>query len=1395
MAKFKITGPDGRQYNVEAPEDASNDDLIAYVQNNYKSAPPTPGAATSLGDYERKQATLNPRHAGLSEVEKADYELSKKLGTSSGRRLELGATFGGADEFAALGNTVVEPLLGLVGKDPRRGMGFSDRFQSHMRVQKALNDDARDTESAIGEFLGGIGAAAPAAGVAAAGQAGKMAIGGWEAAKQFGREFMTPKNLATTAGVGGLFGATHAALDTDGSVSDRASAVPSGAMYGGIGAVGLGAGLGAFLSAKAGRRVAKDLKAEEAAKARAADLSEWQAAGVTPFGPELSSSHIVKGSAPGLASGWFGGDLRQSAGRSIEDVTRQARKTLNDATDGRSSADMGEAIQESLRRNLRGYSKGDAELAAMNNHELESITGPVAADGFSLPKKIATPVEPRFVGPVPPNYSKYNHADEHIPGMKVEANYNTLDDIAPDPRYVSRAEAAKAMASNIDQQYAQLHKEYMDTWQAILTARRNAINDLKNDDTAAVAQGGRLIGSRRDVFGKIHYVDEYDKAVPNIERRKYMKDMWHEDADAALSPKHADVLGPLYTKHKILHDRGLRLLSEARAAKESAQEWSTHIADDRSARWKDSIASERARAERVYQERYEAAQKDAARLRAERDAEMETERLKKQESVRAEEMTRARQKEMDDQWARDVASGSSFRLGSSRETYPTEASAAYTRLERELPGERFNPLGKLGFEPGYKTKTAELLDDLLDDARGALHVRGGGPALGDTGGVRDDLISYVRQRGGQEAASILSRLSDANTRGQGVSVFGLRNMRTEIGRAIEGARDSGADTSLLRRLYKAITDDLYTATSRQGHPPSATTADGRRYDIDAAGDARPVGEKSPQSVVYVKPEHAKLLRGGTDVPETGAEMGFHPMRRYAVHTDGSGNKSIALFRGEGDGVVDGSTKVPFRTKPEKGLLPVELHDDGSRVKIGSAITDVLPSSGQRAANMMRNIDSQYEEMVSTLRKPLSKIYGQNTSPIAAMDKLSKAATDGDVHTVRSFMRVMTEKDEPLRGAAAIVNHVTNGAASLDDFVNGLNKIPSEVKRVMFSTSEARKWYDNIERLHGLGNRLSKYKTAVDRGGGIDLSTRTNQMAIASSLAGLPTLIGYAAGATAAAKFLASPKYVDMLTRAVRAGSSPGNIGEFSSSVRRLAYVAAQDGEFGAQVLDALKASRANAMIVGVNASGADKAALERAKEMQKDGMGRDAIWKKTGWFVDGDGNWKTEIDDSNSGFTETFWRAVQDNAVDGKTRSSKMGDFYSHPPLYEAYPRLKEMETLVGPMPKGFKNARGLFSGDTIWLNDDEDFLADESIALHEMQHAVQSEEGFDYGRRASNPLANMGSYYRLPGEAEAFNVGRRRTMSAEERWAIPPWETLDVDEKDLLYSRKTRRKSEKRKP
>ena len=49
MPVFDVTAPDGRQFEVTAPEDATQDQVLAYAKSMYGKMPPAEKPATGVG--------------------------------------------------------------------------------------------------------------------------------------------------------------------------------------------------------------------------------------------------------------------------------------------------------------------------------------------------------------------------------------------------------------------------------------------------------------------------------------------------------------------------------------------------------------------------------------------------------------------------------------------------------------------------------------------------------------------------------------------------------------------------------------------------------------------------------------------------------------------------------------------------------------------------------------------------------------------------------------------------------------------------------------------------------------------------------------------------------------------------------------------------------------------------------------------------------------------------------------------------------------------------------------------------------------------------------------------------------------------------------------------------
>jgi hypothetical protein len=262
---------------------------------------------------------------------------------------------------------------------------------------------------------------------------------------------------------------------------------------------------------------------------------------------------------------------------------------------------------------------------------------------------------------------------------------------------------------------------------------------------------------------------------------------------------------------------------------------------------------------------------------------------------------------------------------------------------------------------------------------------------------------------------------------------------------------------------------------------------------------------------------------------------------------------------------------------------------------------------------------------------------------------------------------------------------------------------------------------------------------------------------------------------------------------------------------------------------------------GESARTADLSARDRAQEMER--QGRDSVPDRygntpgspeeqhlaTGWHRGVDGKMRFEIDDSEA--------AVHAEDL-SKYRHARLGDVLDHPELMKAYPKLEDI-----PVTSSWDlKVNGSFdpSTNTISLRDPSEYPATgkdslKSVLLHEVQHVIQTQEGFarggnsgefaaprvaerqtlmDKARDASarivaaneagdtkladsliakrsqivDQLKEKGlltdqqiktgafrDYQSLAGEVEARNTQERLGMTAADRRAMPPTETADT--------------------
>ena len=141
---------------------------------------------------------------------------------------------------------------------------------------------------------------------------------------------------------------------------------------------------------------------------------------------------------------------------------------------------------------------------------------------------------------------------------------------------------------------------------------------------------------------------------------------------------------------------------------------------------------------------------------------------------------------------------------------------------------------------------------------------------------------------------------------------------------------------------------------------------------------------------------------------------------------------------------------------------------------------------------------------------------------------------------------------------------------------------------------------------------------------------------------------------------------------------------------------------------------------GEKAKNADKAALNTAKEMEKNGADAETIRQKTGWFRGADGKWRWEIDDSGM--------KLRTDAADISNYTT-LGELVDAPALFATYPDMKDMDVTFQTLERG-QNGGYNRRFDSIELSRD---LKNRPEALlnsltHEVQHAIQRREGFTPG-------------------------------------------------------------------
>lgn len=314
---------------------------------------------------------------------------------------------------------------------------------------------------------------------------------------------------------------------------------------------------------------------------------------------------------------------------------------------------------------------------------------------------------------------------------------------------------------------------------------------------------------------------------------------------------------------------------------------------------------------------------------------------------------------------------------------------------------------------------------------------------------------------------------------------------------------------------------------------------------------------------------------------------------------------------------------------------------------------------------------------------------------------------------------------------------------------------------------------------------------------------------------------------------------DRFARPIAESISPTLGGYGMGQLAAETYKHASEGEYGKAAETGLP--MALGIFAGPGAKTANLEALALAQRLAKKGASRETIWSDTGWFQGPDQKWRFEIPDNAAGPVNYEQFLPQGKAV--------QHEFLPHPELYEAYPAAQYSKVSRVDEPGAS------FNPENYNIEIGTDYLTKhpggywsarsegvKSQNLHELQHLVQTKEGFAPGsnpsfghkkadvqesaRRAyerelamADPdaelLRELGVevpqwmidktpwdkltprqqlehydrgrrllYQNSAGEVEARNVQHRMQMTPEQRKLTPPWETEDVPSVDQILSK-----------
>ena len=192
---------------------------------------------------------------------------------------------------------------------------------------------------------------------------------------------------------------------------------------------------------------------------------------------------------------------------------------------------------------------------------------------------------------------------------------------------------------------------------------------------------------------------------------------------------------------------------------------------------------------------------------------------------------------------------------------------------------------------------------------------------------------------------------------------------------------------------------------------------------------------------------------------------------------------------------------------------------------------------------------------------------------------------------------------------------------------------------------------------------------------------------------------------------------------------------------------------------ALAAPALAGIFVGKGSKTWDVMAATKAKELDAARVDPKVIWQQTGTWKGPDGKWRQEIDDQKAFYDPDALKELKaQGPYYAYNNLTPLGGLMGHKELYKAYPDVGDIPTQF-TQSKNLEGVLGSYSPaqNRITLTDTP--VDQKSTLLHEIQHAIQNQEGFSRGGNADQMvlvLEKIASQKRLEAQ-NMFNLSSAR--------------------------------------